>query len=176
MRYFKIIINGNVVGAGCNFLRWFPRTGELAYCEMEQAECVKDVVSESLYHDGWLRAVPAGKSVSEATVALIGQEEYDELVEQLIDGETIPEPEPEPEPTPEPTPEPEPEPERRMTIQEMREAIAELTSMTAKENIEKGSYFVLHDAIYQAVFPIVKGTEIIPGRNCIQKSLQDIME
>lgn len=128
MRYFKIILDGSVIGAGCNFMRYYPRTQGFAYCDMEVAECAKDVVSELKYHDGWLKRSPVeAGTVPEARVVLIEQAEYDDLIEQLMDGETVPEPvEPEPEPTPEP--EPEPEPERRMTVQEMREKITEQAS------------------------------------------------
>ena len=62
-----------------------------------------------------------------------------------------------------------------MTVQEMREKIADLTSMAARDNISQGSYFVLHDEVYQATDPIVKGSEIRPGRNCEKKALDDIL-
>lgn len=103
---------------------------------------------------------------------MIQQTEFNDIYEELMDGKPIPVPDPEPEP--EPAPEPEPEPDQRMTVQEMREKIAELTSMTAKENYSKGTYFVLHDVVYLATRPIVKGTEVKPGINCIKKSYADL--
>ena len=110
-----------------------------------------------------------------AEAAIIDPEEYEELIATLDGGETVPEPpEPEPEPEPQPEPEPEPAPERPMTVAEMRAAIAELQSMKAKENYAKGAFFVLHDVIYQATRAIVKGTEVKPGVNCVQKSLGDL--
>ena len=109
-----------------------------------------------------------------AEARIIDAEEYEDLIAVLPDGETVPEP-PEPEPEPEPTPEPEPEPEHRMTVQEMRDKIQELTSMAAKEDIPKGSYFVLHDEVYLAVKSIEKGSEIRPFYNAEKKTLDDLI-
>lgn len=176
MRFYKIIQNGAVIGAGMMFLKWNERHHCFFYCSIDEAERVQDVITERFYHADWLHASPADASTSpEAEIVLIDASEYDEIIALLDGGEEIPVPEPEPEP--EPTPEPEPEPvERPMTVQEMREKIAELTGFTAKDNISKGSYFVLHDEVYLAVDPIVKGTEIRPGRNCVKKTLDDIKE
>lgn len=60
-------------------------------------------------------------------------------------------------------------------LDEMMRQIDVLTSMTAKDNIAAGSYFVLHDEVYLATDPIVKGTEIRPGRNCMKKTFDDFM-
>ena len=49
------------------------------------------------------------------------------------------------------------------------------TDMTARDNITKGGYFILHDVAYQAVAAIVKGTEVVPGKNCVAVNLNDIM-
>ena len=126
MNYTKIIQGGNVIGVGCNFIRWFPRTRRFAYCAMEEAEAVRDAITEIAYHADWLRDIPAEAGVvfAEAEVILIPQTEYDDLYEELMDGQPIPVPDPEPEPTP-PEPEPEPEEQPRMTVQEMREKITE---------------------------------------------------
>lgn len=178
MRYYKIVQNGLVIGAGTMFLRWYPQQQRFMYCDIEEAELAQDVITETLYHADWLRTVPEGAydNAPEAQVMMIDATEYDEIIALLDGGEEIPVG-PEPEPEPEPQPEPEPEPvERPMTVQEMREKIGELTSMTAKDNIPKGSYFVLHDEVYLAWYAIEKGAEIRPGRNCIKKSLDDIKE
>ena len=34
----------------------------------------------------------------------------------------------------------------------------------------------LHDEVYLATDPILKGSEIRPGRNCLKKTLDDIKE
>ena len=126
MRYFKIIQDGNIIGCGANFIRWFPRTRRFAICDMEQAQGVMDSLTEQLFHTNWLYEIPAeaGITFPEAEVVLIDADEYNDIYEYLSDGEPIPIPEPEPEPTP-PEPEPEPEEQPRMTVQEMREKIAE---------------------------------------------------
>ena len=49
------------------------------------------------------------------------------------------------------------------------------TDMTARDNISKGGYFILHDVAYQAVTAIVKGNEVIPGKNCVAVNLNEII-
>lgn len=127
MRYFKIIQDGAIIGCGTNFIAWLPRTRRFAICDMDLAQAAIDVISEQRFHAEWLAAVPAESGVvfPTAELVLIGQAEYDDLYEELIDGEPLPVPDPEPEPAPAPEPEPEPESSARMTVQEMREKIAE---------------------------------------------------
>ncbi len=126
MRYFKIIQDGAIIGCGTNFIAWLPRTRRFAICDMDLAQAVIDVISEQRFHAEWLAAVPAESGVvfPTAEVVLIDADEYNDIYEELSDGEPIPIPEPEPEPTP-PEPEPEPEEQPRMTVQEMREKITE---------------------------------------------------
>lgn len=175
MQYYKIIDQGNVIGVGTMLLKWFASAGRFFYCDsLDEAEAVQDVLTEQLYRDDWLHKPPDGATQPRpATVTLIDAVEYDELYELLKDGEDVPV-DPEPEPEPQPQPEPEPEPEKPMTVQEMREKIAELISMTAKDNYAKGAYFVMHDVIYQATRAIERGTEVRPGYNCAKKSLGDL--
>ena len=67
--------------------------------------------------------------LSEAIVTIIDSTEYDELYEQLKEGDEVPfVPPAPPEPTPEPTPEPVPV-ETPMTIQQMRDKITEQGQM-----------------------------------------------
>lgn len=176
MTYYKIIQNGAAVDAGYTFLRWDTRHSCLMGCEPRDAHFVQSMDGETVYRVGWLNPLPDGAPVYPTVeAAIIDAQEYDDLIAALDGGETVPEPvEPEPEPEPTPEPEPEPQPERPMTVAEMRAAIAELTSMEAKDNYAKGSFFVLHDVVYQATEPILKGKEIKPGRNCIKKSLEDL--
>ena len=127
MDYYKIIMDGAVIGAGCTFLKWHPAKGRFMYCGINVAERVQDAVTERLYHADWLiRSPPEAEPCDEATVEMISAAEYDEIIALLDDGETIPVPEPEEEPAPEPGPSPDPEPERPMTVQEMRDRIAEM--------------------------------------------------
>lgn len=61
---------------------------------------------------------------------------------------------------------------------ELNRAKAELyeerNGNTAKADIGKGQYFILHDVCYQAVRVILKGTEIKPNDNCVVKSLNEL--
>ena len=127
MRYFKIIQNGDIIGCGTNFIRWFPRVRRFAICDMEQAQGVQDSISGEKFHAEWLYDIPevATYTFPTAEIVLIDADEYNDIYEELLDGEPIPIPEPEPEPEPQPEPDPEVEPEPRMTVQEMREKIAE---------------------------------------------------
>lgn len=126
MRYYKIIRDGFVIGAGCTFLRWYPSKRRFFYCDIDDAERVQDALTEKLYHDDWLKDAPSGADAAdEAEVVMINSVEYDEIIEELSGGGEIPVPDPESEPTPGPEPEPAPN-ERPMTVQEMREKIAEM--------------------------------------------------
>lgn len=49
------------------------------------------------------------------------------------------------------------------------------TDMTARDNISKGGYFIMHDVAYQAQTAIVKGAEVIPGKNCVAINLNEII-
>lgn len=179
MTYFKVIDNGAAVDAGCMWLQWVARHKCLMACEARDAHYAQSYDGSTVYRFGWLNPLPDGAPVYPVVEAkTIDAQEYEDLIAVLPDGETVPEPV-DPEPEPEPTPEPEPEPERPMTVQEMREKIAEIiaerSDMTAKENYAVGAYFILHDEVYQATSPIVKGTEIVPGRNCAKKALDNII-
>lgn len=178
MTFFKVVRNGEAVDAGHVWLKWYPRHKCLMACEPREAQYAESFDGRTIYRFDWLNPLTEGAPVYPTEDGrVIKQAEYDDLIEELIDGETVPEPpEPEPQPEPEPTPEPEPEPEHRMTVQEMREKIAELTSMTAKDNYAKGSYFVLRDEVYQATRAIAKSTEIKPGYNCVKKSLNEAIQ
>lgn len=158
MRYYKIIQDSNVIGVGCNFLRWLTRSHMFGYCEMEQAECVKDVVGEKLYHDGWLKNVPEiGEAmVLAATVVLIQQEEYDELYEMLMDGEVVPEPDPEPEPTPQPEPEPDILPR-------------------ASKTISKGEYFYIGRKLCKAIVDIANGAYLTLNTNYLVTTMENVL-
>lgn len=177
MTYFKIIENGEAVDAGWMWLRWDTRHGCLMACEPREAHYAQNYTETAVYRFGWLNPLPDGAPMYPAAeAAIIDAEEYNDLTEILDDGETVPEPaEPEPaEPEPEPEPGEDTEPERPMSIAEMREKIAALTSMTAKENYSKGTFFIMHDTVYMATRAIVKGTEVKPGYNCATKSLEDL--
>lgn len=131
MDFYKIIRDSTVVGVGQMFLRWYPSKHDFYYCDIDDAERVQDIVTETLYHADWLRDAPSGADAApEAEVIQISAVEYDELYEQLRDGEEIPALEPDPGQEPEPVPVAEPEPEDRpMSVQEMREKIEELDEM-----------------------------------------------
>lgn len=177
MSYFKVIQNGEAINAGEIWLYWNTRHNCLMACEAQHANYGQSYDGETIYRIGWLNPLPEGAPVYPTVEAReIDAQEYADLIEVLDDGETVPEPvEPDDDGGTEPDPDtqPEPEPERKMTVQEMREIIAELTSMAAKDDIPQGSYFVLHDEVYLATDPITKGSAIKPGYNCEKKTLDE---
>ena len=177
MTYFKVIDNGAAVDAGWMWLRWNTKHGCLMACEPREAHYAQSYDGSTVFRFGWLNPLPDGApSYPTVDAAIIDAQEYEDLMAVLPEGETVPEP-PEPGPEPEPTPGPEPDQDqdRPMSIAKIREAIADLTSMAAKDNYPKGSYFVLHDVVYQATRAIAKGTEVKPGYNCVKKSLEDLV-
>ena len=127
-RYFKVIQGGEAVDAGEVFLYWNTRHRCLMACEASQANYGQSHDGATVYRIGWLNPLPEGAPVYPTVDAReIDAQEYADLIEVLDDGETVPEPdEPEPQPEPANPDDPEPEPEHRMTVQEMREKIAEL--------------------------------------------------
>ena len=176
MTFFKVIENGEAVDAGWMWLRWNTKHGCLLACEPREAHYAQNYTETAIYRIGWLNPLPEGApTYPMAEASIIDAQEYDDLLAALDGDETVPEPvDPEPTPEPDPAPDPAPEPERPMSIAEMRAKIAELTSMAAKDNIQMDAFFVLHDEVYQATRPIVKGTEIRPGYNCVKKTLDDL--
>lgn len=150
MEYYKIIRNGTVVGAGTTFLKWYPSKRQFFYCDIDSAERVQDFLTETMYHADWLRDAPSGATEAlEADVRIIDATEYDEIIEQLGGGETIPdEPDPEPEIPDEPSEDPEPYVVQR-----------------AKRYIAKGEYFYLNKKLCKAKTSIANGAILTLNTN-----------
>ena len=162
--YYKIISGGLIVDASedLNYVRWQEKNRIFLTCGAENADGIVTSDGQAIY------LLPETDQIGEyayASTAEITYEEYVEIREELDAGAEIPDEEEEIPDTP-----------AKTRLQMLEEQVAELTSMTAKDNIAKGSYFVLHDNVYRATSPIVKGTEIKPGRNCEKKALDDITE
>lgn len=184
MTYYKIILAENVVGVGFNFVKWAPAVQGFNYCNIDEAQCIQDAITYDLYHTPWLRAVPAeaGMEIPEADAKIITSAEYIELYEELNDGATIPVPD-EQEPDPTPDPEPEPEPEQPMTIQQMRDRIAELTALvmnsnepfTAEKTYVEGEIITKGSRIYIVNKVIAKGETVTPGVNCTETNLAAVL-
>lgn len=181
MTYFKVVENHAAVDAGHLWLQWNAKHKCLMACETREANYAQSYDGATVYRFGWLNPLPEGAPVYPVVEAsIIDKQEYDDLIAVLPDGETVPEP-PEPEPEPEPQPEPEPEPERPMSVQEMREAIAQMLAdlngedMTAHEHITKGTYFNVGIKLFQATEAIVTGEQIEPGRNCEEISAAETL-
>lgn len=184
MTYFKIIENNEAVDAGWMWLRWDTRHNCLMACEPREAHYAQNYKENAVYRFGWLNPLPDGAPMYPAAeAAIIDAEEYNDLIEILDDGETVPEPV-EPDPggdEPEPKPEPEPQPERPMSIAEMRAAIAQMQAelngvdMTAHENYPKDFFFSIGIRLFQALEPIVAGEQIEPGKNCKEISAAETL-
>ena len=127
MNYYKLIKDNNVIGVGMMWLQWNQSNSRYFYCDMNVAEAVENAITGVYYTADWLKDPPQGaEHLEEVTVEIIQHSEYEELYEQLYDGETIPVPvDPEPGQELQPAPE-EPAQEQPMTIAEMRAKIIEL--------------------------------------------------
>lgn len=137
MTYCKMVRNDEIVDVGNLFMRWVSKNKTMAYCDINRAEFIRSALKEErIYRSEWL-ANPADDAPVYEIIQLIviDETEYDELYALLSDGEivmdeTVSETEPEQD---EPEREDEPEKtEKPMTVQEMREKIAELEETIAK--------------------------------------------
>ena len=120
MTYFKVIKRKKVISVGCVFLKWNETKNKFYVCDTDEGQFVQSYDELHIYHDKWMKPAPveAGKH-EEATVEVISQQEYEDILETLKEGEVIEEVElvvPEQHETP-------PEEEKPMTIAEMREII-----------------------------------------------------
>ena len=137
MTYCKMVRNDKIVDIGNLFMRWVSKNNTMAYCEINRAEFIRSSLDEErIYRSNWLAKPSIGAPVcEEIQLVVISETEYDELYALLSDGEPVME-----EPNLERESEEE-EPEREesvsevtekpMTVQEMRDKIAELEEAIA---------------------------------------------
>lgn len=129
MTYYKIISQNQVIGVGHMFLRWNSKRNRFYYSDINDAHCVQDDLTSTPYHAEWLKTLPEGTQAVEEVVAhVINAQEYEDLYETLKGDEVVPFI-PDPLPTAaEPTEKivaAEPRSEQPLTVQQMREKIAE---------------------------------------------------
>lgn len=129
MTYYKIIMDGSAVDAGFTFLRWDDRHSRLMGCDAQDAHFIQSGDGHTVYRVGWLNPVPdAAKGLFDTVeAAIINQQEYDDLRAMLDSGETVPEPdggESQPDAQPDDSEEG-PASEKPLSVQQMREKIAE---------------------------------------------------
>lgn len=131
MTYCKMIHDGVIVDVGNLFMRWVSRNRTLAYCDINRAEFIHSATDENkIYRTEWFANPPQDAPVCDMIQAVVIDEvEYDELLALLGSGEPVeaePEHEKEPEENLEPEMEKQEETEKPMTVQQMRDKIAEL--------------------------------------------------
>lgn len=126
MIFYKVIQNETVVDAGSNFLKWNNKYHQLFSCDVNQAQFAQSYNEKKIYYDDWLIPTPNGLVQYErATITVIDQAEYDEIVALLDDGEQIPVPAEEPEIAPILTANNVVPEETPMSVSEMRQKILE---------------------------------------------------
>lgn len=129
MKYYKVIRDGVIVDAGEIWLRWQEKNRILISCAPEDAQFIMSHDGADIWRVQWLNPAPAAAGSYETVeAALIDQQEYLDLRAVLDDGETVPIPDPVvPEPDTELLPDEEPgqEEDHPMTVQQMREKLAE---------------------------------------------------
>lgn len=141
MMYFKIIQDNHVIEVSTVSAKVDEKYHMLFVCDIDHAQFIQSRDGNNLYHDSWLRPVKDVKrNYEEAEIATIDQNEYDELVALLDDGESVPIIE---EIVEEPQVIAQEEPatveEKPMSISEMRGKIKELEELVAKLTSVLGS-------------------------------------
>jgi len=122
MTYFKVIQNKKVVTVGCVFLKWNMKRQKLFICDANEGQFVQSYDELHVYHDSWLKPSMAHDiEYEEATIVVITEQEYEDLLESLDEGEVVEE---SPVIEEEPVEVQIPEEEKPMSIAEMREIIA----------------------------------------------------
>ena len=123
MTFFKIIKNKKVISVGCVFLKWREDNHQFFICDVDEGQFVLSYDEKYIYRDTWMKPAPKDATkYEEATVEIITQQEYEDLLAMLDEGETVEEVVPV---IPEQQEEivPPQEEEKPMTIAEMREII-----------------------------------------------------
>lgn len=133
MIYYKIILHNEIIGVGNKFTYWNDKLQRYIYCDINKGVYIQNEIDYNFYYTDWLNPIPSGApEATEVMAIMISAEEYDEIYEQLHDGEEVPYTPPSIQPTPVPDSEPTPEPvpvETPMTIQQMRDKIIEQGQM-----------------------------------------------
>ena len=123
MTYYKIIMNNDVIGVGCTFLKWNTARHKLHICNVDQGQFVQSVIDQNIYRAEWMKPAPQeADHFTLAKVEIVNAKEFDELKELLLTGETVHEPEPVIEEVVQETSAPEEE-YKPLTIAQMRELI-----------------------------------------------------
>ncbi len=128
MKYYKIIVEGNIIDVNYVFLKWQTKHRILLGCDPSEAMFIQSSDGEQVWRTSWL--LPPPEEAGEypfIDAAEISAEEYAELREKLDEGTEVPDPvDPEPEPGPEEPEEPEPPTEQVLSVAEMRQRIIRL--------------------------------------------------
>lgn len=168
--FYKIISQGQIIDAApgdqLNYVRWQEKNGMFLSCAPELADGIVSTDGGSIY---LLEDSTAGEAIPGApviTMAEITEEEYQEIRDELDAGQAIVNPDDEQQE----------DSQAKTRLRQLEEIVASLQDMTAKDNIARGQYFIMHDEVYLATDPIVKGREIRPGFNCRKKTLDDILK
>ena len=122
MTYFKAIQNDKVVSVGCVFLKWSLNKHKFFICDVDEGQFVESYDEQHIYQDSWMKPAPpeAGEQ-EQASIVIIGQQEYEDLLEMLNEGEIV---EVQQEPTVEQEEQVElPVEDKPMSIADMREMI-----------------------------------------------------
>ena len=124
MNFFKIIQNKKIVNVGVTFLKWDTIRHRLFVCDIDDGQLIQSYNEEHIYHASWMKPLPTEAGEYElATVAAIDETEFNDLLDELSEGEIPIVEEVEEEPIHE---EPQKETEEKpISISEMRKLIVE---------------------------------------------------
>jgi len=185
---YKLVINKTIIGvvAESDFRRFQPKHKRVMFSDVENGEFVE--YREKYYRDDWLRVPPMGApQITHADIVRIMDDEYQELKEQLDDG-NLPEDSSLDEETEVPVDNPNPEETetvQKTAAQILEEQIRNLeewigladrdADMIADSNIVSGKYFMSGNTLYKATANIASGARITVGVNAEKISISDAL-
>ena len=185
---YKLVKGKNIVGVATesDFRKFQPKHNRVLFSDVENGEFVE--YKEKYYRDDWLRVPPAGApSIIDAKIIRIDRNEYEEIAEQLDDG-NLPEDSSLDEETEVPVDNPNPEETetvQKTAAQILEEQIRNLeewigladrdADMIADSNIVAGKYFMSGNTLYRATANIASGTRITVGVNAEKISISDAL-
>ena len=128
MKFYKVIVDGNIIDANYVFLKWQAKHHVLLGCDPSEAMFIQSSDQEKVWRTSWLLTPPEEAGDYPFIDAVeISAEEYAEIREKLDEGTEVPDPvEPEPEPDPDEPDQPDPPAEQVMSVAEMRQRILQL--------------------------------------------------
>ena len=90
MTFCKIIQNDTIVSVGCVFLKWNTKRNRLFVCDDAEGQFIQSYDERHIYKAAWMKPSKEAKcEYEDADVVVITETEYNDIKEQLNEGEPI---------------------------------------------------------------------------------------